>query len=116
MRRPAKRFKFLQNKAMRAIPYVIDPLARTVGGSHANVIKGWASDAGSWRPTTRVHVGLTDDALRDALRRHAFLLSTSSYEGYGIPIVEAMAALVLCDHALRQRAIADFGERGKPKS
>jgi chorismate synthase len=26
-----------------------------------------------------------------------------------VPIVEAMAALVLCDHALRQRAIADFG-------
>jgi len=25
-----------------------------------------------------------------------------------VPIVEAMAALVLCDHALRQRAIADF--------
>jgi chorismate synthase len=24
-----------------------------------------------------------------------------------VPIVEAMAALVLCDHALRQRAIAD---------
>ena len=34
-----------------------------------------------------------------------------------VPIVEAMAALVLCDHALRQRAIAisDFGYR-KPKS
>jgi chorismate synthase len=30
-----------------------------------------------------------------------------------VPIVEAMAALVLCDHALRQRAIADFG---KPES
>ena len=30
-----------------------------------------------------------------------------------VPIVEAMAALVLCDHALRQRAIAisDFGDR-----
>jgi chorismate synthase len=28
-----------------------------------------------------------------------------------VPIVEAMAALVLCDHVLRQRAIADFGER-----
>jgi chorismate synthase len=30
-----------------------------------------------------------------------------------VPIVEAMAALVLCDHALRQRAIAisDFGHR-----
>jgi chorismate synthase len=26
-----------------------------------------------------------------------------------VPIVEAMAALVLCDHALRQRAISDFG-------
>jgi len=26
-----------------------------------------------------------------------------------VPIVEAMAALVLCDHALRQRAIFDFG-------
>jgi chorismate synthase len=26
-----------------------------------------------------------------------------------VPIVEAMAALVLCDHALRQRAIANFG-------
>jgi len=25
-----------------------------------------------------------------------------------VPIVEAMAALVLCDHALRQRAIANF--------
>jgi chorismate synthase len=25
-----------------------------------------------------------------------------------VPIVEAMAALVLCDHALRQRAISDF--------
>ena len=34
-----------------------------------------------------------------------------------VPIVEAMAALVLCDHALRQRAIAisDFGYR-KPES
>jgi len=30
-----------------------------------------------------------------------------------VPIVEAMAALVLCDHALRQRAISDFG---KPES
>jgi chorismate synthase len=28
-----------------------------------------------------------------------------------VPIVEAMAALVLCDHALRQRAISDFGDR-----
>jgi chorismate synthase len=28
-----------------------------------------------------------------------------------VPIVEAMAALVLCDHALRQRAISDFGFR-----
>ena len=28
-----------------------------------------------------------------------------------VPIVEAMAALVLCDHALRQRAISDFGNR-----
>jgi chorismate synthase len=28
-----------------------------------------------------------------------------------VPIVEAMAALVLCDHALRQRAISDFGSR-----
>jgi chorismate synthase len=28
-----------------------------------------------------------------------------------VPIVEAMAALVLCDHALRQRAIRDFGLR-----
>ena len=27
-----------------------------------------------------------------------------------VPIVEAMAALVLCDHALRQRAILDFGK------
>jgi len=27
-----------------------------------------------------------------------------------VPIVEAMAALVLCDHALRQRAISDFGK------
>jgi chorismate synthase len=27
-----------------------------------------------------------------------------------VPIVEAMAALVLCDHALRQRAIADIGK------
>ncbi len=27
-----------------------------------------------------------------------------------VPIVEAMAALVLCDHALRQRAISDFGQ------
>ncbi|MEY2519169.1 MAG: chorismate synthase [Verrucomicrobiota bacterium] len=27
-----------------------------------------------------------------------------------VPIVEAMAALVLCDHALRQEAISDFGE------
>lgn len=27
-----------------------------------------------------------------------------------VPIVEAMAALVLCDHALRQRAISNFGE------
>jgi chorismate synthase len=26
-----------------------------------------------------------------------------------VPIVEAMAALVLCDHALRQRVISDFG-------
>src|SRR5256714_3281023 len=26
-----------------------------------------------------------------------------------VPIVEGMAALVLCDHALRQRAISDFG-------
>jgi chorismate synthase len=26
-----------------------------------------------------------------------------------VPIVEAMAVLVLCDHALRQRAISDFG-------
>lgn len=32
-----------------------------------------------------------------------------------VPIVEAMAALVLCDHALRQRAISDFGYR-KPES
>jgi len=31
-----------------------------------------------------------------------------------VPIVEAMAALVLCDHALRQRAIADFGNRDQP--
>jgi chorismate synthase len=30
-----------------------------------------------------------------------------------VPIVEAMAALVLCDHALRQRAISNFG---KPES
>ncbi|MEY2489686.1 MAG: chorismate synthase [Verrucomicrobiota bacterium] len=29
-----------------------------------------------------------------------------------VPIVEAMAALVLCDHALRQRAISDFGCNG----
>jgi chorismate synthase len=29
-----------------------------------------------------------------------------------VPIVEAMAALVLCDHALRQRAISDFGNPG----
>jgi chorismate synthase len=29
-----------------------------------------------------------------------------------VPIVEAMAALVFCDHALRQRAISDFGNRG----
>ncbi len=28
-----------------------------------------------------------------------------------VPMVEAMAALVLCDHALRQRAIADLGFR-----
>ena len=28
-----------------------------------------------------------------------------------VPIVEAMAALVLCDHALRQRAISNFGFR-----
>jgi len=28
-----------------------------------------------------------------------------------VPIVEAMAALVLCDHALRQRVISDFGNR-----
>ena len=28
-----------------------------------------------------------------------------------VPIVEAMAALVLCDHALRQKAISDFGLR-----
>jgi chorismate synthase len=28
-----------------------------------------------------------------------------------VPIVEAMAALVLCDHALRQRVISDFGFR-----
>ncbi|MFL6584394.1 MAG: chorismate synthase, partial [Chthoniobacterales bacterium] len=28
-----------------------------------------------------------------------------------VPMVEAMAALVLCDHALLQRAIADFGDR-----
>jgi len=28
-----------------------------------------------------------------------------------VPIVEAMAALVLCDHALRQRAIADFSSK-----
>jgi chorismate synthase len=27
-----------------------------------------------------------------------------------VPIVEAMAALVLCDHALRQRVISDFGK------
>jgi chorismate synthase len=27
-----------------------------------------------------------------------------------VPIVEAMAALVLCDHALRQRTILNFGE------
>ena len=27
-----------------------------------------------------------------------------------VPIVEAMAALVLCDHALRQRTISDFGK------
>ena len=27
-----------------------------------------------------------------------------------VPIVEAMAALVLCDHALRQKAISDFGK------
>ena len=32
-----------------------------------------------------------------------------------VPIVEAMAALVLCDHALRQRAISDFGHE-KPES
>lgn len=32
-----------------------------------------------------------------------------------VPIVEAMAALVLCDHALRQKAISDFGLR-KPES
>jgi chorismate synthase len=34
-----------------------------------------------------------------------------------VPIVEAMAALVLCDHALRQRAIAisDFGNRTSEK-
>jgi chorismate synthase len=31
-----------------------------------------------------------------------------------VPIVEAMAALVLCDHALRQRAISDFGDRDQP--
>ncbi len=29
-----------------------------------------------------------------------------------VPIVEAMAALVLCDHALGQRSIADFGMAG----
>ena len=28
-----------------------------------------------------------------------------------VPMVEAMAALVLCDHALRQRAISEFGNR-----
>ena len=28
-----------------------------------------------------------------------------------VPMVEAMTALVLCDHALRQRAIADIGNR-----
>ena len=31
-----------------------------------------------------------------------------------VPIVEAMAALVLCDHALRQKTISDFGNR-KPE-
>jgi chorismate synthase len=28
-----------------------------------------------------------------------------------VPIVEAMAALVLCDHALRQRALSGTGDR-----
>jgi chorismate synthase len=36
-----------------------------------------------------------------------------------VPMVEAMAALVLCDHAMRQRAIAESGKRklktGEPK-
>src|SRR5437763_13628951 len=33
-----------------------------------------------------------------------------------VPIVEAMAALVLCDHALRQRAISERYDTARPRS
>ena len=44
-----------------------------------------------------------DELLADEYNASDFLVSTSYSEGYGLPMVEAMAALVLCDHALRQR-------------
>src|SRR5690606_2157714 len=67
---------------------------RAALGDVGLTVIGPASDAASWAPWVEHRSGLSDDEVADALRRSWVLVSPSAYEGFGIPVLEAL------DHGL----------------
>lgn len=72
-------------------------VANLRGGGHPDarlVVVGPHDDAGAWAPWVEHRAGLTDLEVSRLLATAWLLVSPSSYEGFGIPIVEALAHAV----------------------
>lgn len=55
------------------------------------VVVGPATDAASWAPWVEHRSGLRDDEISSLLSQAWLLASPSSYEGFGIPVLEALS-------------------------
>lgn len=66
--------------------------AALLGRSVELSVVGPAADAASWGSGVRHLSGLSDDDVAGELSRSWVLIAPSSYEGFGIPVVEGLAA------------------------
>lgn len=75
---------WLAQQALAHIRATVHPEARLM-------VIGPSTDASAWEPWVEHHSGLTDTEVSDLLATAWLLVSPSSYEGFGIPVVEGLA-------------------------
>ena len=71
--------------------FLLDLFQHTVRAAHPEATLDFVGPPGPAQPGVTYHTGVTDDVLADLYRRAWVYASPSSYEGFGLPYLEAMA-------------------------